>query len=427
MAEFIGKLKDFQIDGYDFARNTPYHINNFQAGLGKTITSLALACSVGGEVLIICPAFLKGNWIKEINKFTKNLNYTLISYAGLDKFADFKMEVIRGKKVRVFTNVRDNLAKYSVVIADEVHAAKNGEANRTKILHGYLNKYRPKYFMGLTGTPVSNRVSEFHSLLQLCYYSGNYSEFDPYYRLYHKFCNYFSFERSFEVNGFTVQRYDGLRKKRIPELQALVRPVLIRRRSDQVLKDLPGEVESDITGTSKKYDEQLREALDLFNANPKDPAYMSIKSANALAKVDTTIKLAKDFIDQGYRPLIFTCHRESAKVLADKLKCLRIDGSVPPTKRQPIIDKFNGGVSSALVATIGSAATGFNITSTNYTIFNDIDFTPEKLEQAKKRTRRMGQTKTCFYYYVFTSEFDKSLKEMVERKEGDIETIFKGI
>tara|TARA_R110000868_G_C10972634_1_gene770657 strand:- start:34168 stop:35391 length:1224 start_codon:yes stop_codon:yes gene_type:complete len=406
MPKFIGNLKPFQQEGLSFALEHPYHINNFQAGLGKTITSLSLACSVGGKILIICPAFLKNNWKKEIAKFTEGLDVDIVSYSSLKKVAS-------------------TFGEYRVVICDEIHAVKNKEAQRTELLHNLVKEYKPDYFMGLTGTPVSNRVSEFWSLLQLCYYGDSYPEFKPYHRLYYKYCHRFSYERSFEVNGFPITRFDGIRKTRIKELQDLIRPVLIRRRADQVL-DLPGEIESDFVGTSKKYDADLKKALELFKADPNDPQYMSLKAANALAKIDTTIKLAKELIEQGNRPLIFTCHRESARLLAEKLKCDKIDGSVTADKRQGIIDKFNLGNNNALVATIKSTAVGFNITSTNYTIFNDIDFSPDNIEQAKKRTLRMGQDKTCFYYYIFTSEFDKSLKDMVERKDKDINSIFKG-
>ena len=406
MPTFKGTLKPFQQEGLSFALKHPYHINNFQAGLGKTITSLALACNSGGKILIVCPAFLKNNWKKEIEKFTEDLDTTIVSYASLKKVAD-------------------NFKDYSVVIADEIHAAKNKDAKRTQLLHHLISTYKPRYFMGLTGTPVSNRVSEFWSLLQLCFYGGSYPEFKPFHRLYFKYCHRYSYERSFEVNGFPITRFDGIRKTRIKELQDLIRPVLIRRRADDVL-DLPKEVESDFIGTSSKYDNDLKKALELFKADPNDPQYMSLKAANALAKIDTTIKLAKELIEQGHRPLIFTCHVASADLLAEKLKCKKIDGSVNADSRQAIIDDFNTGIPSALVATIKSTAVGFNITSTNYTIFNDIDFSPDNIEQAKKRTLRMGQNKTCFYYYIFTSDFDKSLKDMVERKDKDINSIFKG-
>ena len=406
MVKFKGKLKPFQCEGLDFALKHTYHINNFQAGLGKTITSLALACHAGGKVLVVCPAFLKNNWQKEIDKFTENLDVTISSYSSLKKLASIYHE-------------------FDVVIGDEIHAVKNKEAIRTELFHNLLSEHKPKYFMGLTGTPVSNRVSEFWSLLQLCFYGGKYPEFKPFHRLYYKFCHRFSYERSFEVNGFPITRFDGLRKTRIKELQALIRPVLIRRKASDVI-DLPGEIESDFVGTSKKYDEDLKEALDLFKADPNDPQYMSLKAANALAKVDTTIKLAKELIEQGNRPLIFTCHRASADILSKKLKCEKIDGNINADKRQGIIDKFNDGIGPALVATIKSTSVGFNITSTNYTIFNDYPFSPDEIEQAKKRTLRMGQDKTCFYYYIFTSEFDKSLRDMVERKDKDINTLFKG-
>jgi SNF2 family DNA or RNA helicase len=320
----------------------------------------------------------------------------------------------------------EDFATYTTVIMDEVHAVKNKDAKRSKLAHNLISTHRPKYVVGLTGTVVSNRLSDFWSLLQLCYYGGCYSEFKPYYKLYYKFCHRFSYERTFEINGFPIVRFDGLRKSRIKELQALIKPVLIRKKASDVL-DLPEEVESDFVGTSKKYDADLKEALRLFKADPNDPQYMSLKSANALAKVDTTIKLAKDLIDQGYRPLIFTCHIAAAEEISKKLKCEKIDGDLNPDKRQIVIDSFNSGGPKALVATIKSTSVGFNITSTNYTIFNDIDFSPDNIKQAKKRTLRMGQDKTCFYYYIFTSEFDQSLREMVERKKKDINTIFKGL
>jgi SNF2 family DNA or RNA helicase len=405
VSEFTGNLKDFQNDTLNFCLTHPYSLMNLDPGLGKTITSLALACKVGGRVLVICPAFLKRNWAREIEKFTRNLDVTLTSYASLKKITDFNT--------------------YSTIILDEVHAVKNKDAKRTLLVHELVSKHKPKYLVGLTGTVVSNRLSDFFSLLQLCYHGGKYPEFRPFYKLYYKFCHRFSYERTIDLGHVTIVRFDGLRMTRIKELQALIRPVLIRKKADQVL-DLPEEIESDYVGNSKKYDNDLKEALDLFKADPNDPQYMSLKSANALAKVETTLKLAKELIDQGIRPLIFTCHVAAADLLSEKLGCKKIDGTIHPDKRQPIIDEFNSGKPVALVATIKSTAVGFNITSTNYTIFNDIDFSPDNITQAKKRTLRMGQNKTCFYYYIFTSEFDKSLRDMVTRKGKDINNIFKG-
>ncbi len=399
--KFKGELKAFQKEGLAFALEHPYHINNFEAGLGKTITSLAVAYETKSKTLVVCPAFLKNNWLKEIAKFTEGLDITVTSYSSLHKL-----------------NPRE---KFDTVICDECHYLKNHKAKRTEALHDLLITKKPKYFMGLSGTPVSNRVSEFWSLLQACYHGGHYDEFKPYYRLYYKFCNTFSNERTFEVNGVPIVRFDGL--KNIERLKSLIAPVLIRRRADQVL-DLPDEVEMNVVGKVKKYDDDLKKAFELFKVDANDPAYMSLKSSNALAKVSTTIQHAKELIEQGYRPLIFTCHRASAEEISRRIGCLKIDGNVTANNRQSIIDGFNDGVGSALVCTIGSASTGFNITGTNYTIFNDLPFVPAEVEQAKKRTLRIGQTKTCFYYYIFTSEFDEKLSDMIQRKSNDINKIY---
>ena len=71
MAKFKGELKSFQKEGLAFALKHPYHINNFQAGLGKTITSLAVAYETKSKTLVVCPAFLRNNWLNEIQKFTE--------------------------------------------------------------------------------------------------------------------------------------------------------------------------------------------------------------------------------------------------------------------------------------------------------------------------------------------------------------------
>jgi SNF2 family DNA or RNA helicase len=419
--KFKGKLKPYQLDGVRFALNNPYHINNFEMGLGKTIVALANAYKLGVKTLVVAPAFLRTNWKREIDQFTEGLDIEVISYKQLLKYGVFFKDP--KTKKNVFECIKRDLPKYDLIIFDEFHYLKNKDALRSQVANAYLRSYKPRYMAGLTGTPVSNRVSEFWHLFELCHIGGDFPEFDSYHGLYFKFCNFFSYERSFEINGFPVVRFDGLRKNRIPELKSLVKSVLIRRRSKDVL-DLKEAQEIDIIGDSSKYDKELYETLVESGADPNDPQYMSLKKSNALAKVETTIKLAKEFIEQDIRPLIWTCHVEAAKTIADKLNCRYITGEVEPEERQKIIDAFNTGLPSALVLTVGSGSTGFNITSTNYSIFNDIPFVPADLDQAKARTNRIGQEKACFYYYIFTSDFDQKLKDMITRKSNDIRRIY---
>ena len=401
-AKFKGKLFKHQEEGVRFALSSPYHLNGFEMGLGKTATALATACRLNARTLVVCPAFLRRNWLEEVEKFTEGLEVDIISYTSLAKTAPS--------------------GKYDFIIADEAHYLKNHKAKRTGAFHAMIKNMKPGHMMLMSGTPIKNRVSEFWSLLQLIHYGGKYPKFEPFHRLYFKFCNTFSYERSFEVNGFPIVRFDGI--KNVPLLKDLINPIYIRRRTKEVL-DLPDMMDNFVQSkNSKKFDADLKEAFELFEINPKDAAYMSLKSANALAKVSDTIKLAQDMLEQDEKVIIFSCHRASVKKIAEKFKVKYIDGSVSPDKRHNIISDFNKSGSGVLVATVGAASTGFNITSANKMIFNDYPFVPADLEQAKKRMHRIGQDKKCFYYYIMSSDFDKKLMEMIYRKNRDIGRIY---
>lgn len=299
---------------------------------------------------------------------------------------------------------------------------KNYKAQRTENFHTLVLDRRPSHVMMMSGTPIKNRVSEFWSLLQICHYGGKFEEFKPFHRMFYKFCNTFSYERTFEVNGIPIVRFDGV--KNTDRLRAMIKPIYIRRRAKDVL-DLPESVDNNIMSkNSKKYDEDLKKAYELFNADASDPAYMTIKAANALAKIKDTISLVKDMVDQDKKVVLFTCHRESAKQLAKAFEVREVSGSTSPELRHDIISSFNKNPKEkVLVATIGAASVGFNLTSSNYMVFNDFPFVPADLEQARKRISRIGQTKTCFYYYVFTSELDKEIFTMINRKTRDIEKV----
>lgn len=407
---FKGKLYPFQLEGVAFCLQRRYSILNFEQGLGKTITFLAIAYKASQivgrplKVLVVVPAFLRKNWLSEAEKFTEGLDITVISYAQLSKV----------------------VGSYDIIGADESQYLKNHKAKRTVNFHKIISESTPKYMVLMSGTPIKNNVAEFWSPLQLCYYGGNFEVFKPFYKLYYKFCHYFSFERTFDINvngkSIPIVRFEGV--KNPDKLKNLLSHVLIRKRAIDCL-DLPKEIEKDIVlKNSSKHDAEMLKAYEMFKQDASDPAYMSIKRANAVAKVHSTIDFVSGLVEQQKRVVVFTCHQESARELAKKFKVPYIDGTVPADNRQKIVDEFNDGKYKVLIATIGSASTGFNLTSANYMVFNDLPFVPADIEQAKKRILRIGQESTCFYYYIFTSDVDKNLADMIKRKSRDIRKIY---
>lgn len=389
------KLYPHQEIAISFALRKKYCILGLEQGLGKTLCALATAINVKAEsILIVVPAFLKSNWLNEIEKFTKGLNADITSYSQLSK--------VEGR--------------YDFIIADECHYLKNSKAQRSKNFEKVLLDSKPKHMLMLSGTPIKNRVGEFWNLLRLVHHGGNFEAFEPFKRKNHhfKFQYYFSNPVTQYFGNRQVTKFEGM--KNIPELKALTNAARLRMKSKDVIS-LPETTNIDIKIKDKSnFDKDFK---DLMNENLEgnNEAYMLIKKNNAIAKCDYTVKLANEIIENGEKVIIFTDHVRSANEIARALAVEAISGKVPPNERARRVQEFErSGKALALVATIPSLSVGVNLTSASYMIFNDLPFVPADLDQAKKRIHRIGQSKKCFYYYVYISELDRKLQTMIYSK-----------
>ena len=374
----------------------PYCILGAEMGLGKTLMVLDLCRELGLSLSVVCPAYLKENWKQEIEKFTPGLEVEIFSYASL-------------KNVEKFNG--------DVVCADEAHYLKNLDAKRTQKFHTLIRTNKPKRMILASGSPVKNRVGEFFSLLQLCHYGGEYPQFSSYRNLYYKFCNRFSYERTFEVNGVPIVRFEGVRNNR--ELAGLIKPIYLRQRVRDVI-DLPEKIHKNVIIKNKsKYDTQMEDLLKDFD----EAAYMTLKKSNAIAKVPYTIKLVEDTIASGEQVVVYSDHIDSIQQIADKFKVPAITGAMDSSKRMDVAKSFISGEIKVLAATIGSFSTGVTLTVANHMVFNDIPFVPTDIDQAEARIHRIGQKESCFYYRVYLSEMDEKLTDMVMRKMRDVNKV----
>ena len=119
-------------------------------GSGKSLSAIAAAEQAkkeeGGEYGVVVPASLKGNFEKEVGKFTRNSNPEIMSYTGLGMGKDF-------------TNNPDTL------IMDEAARLRNPTAASTSAAIRAARK--AKRLMLLTGTPITNEPSDLASLLSM--------------------------------------------------------------------------------------------------------------------------------------------------------------------------------------------------------------------------------------------------------------------
>ena len=402
------KLDPYQIEAVKFHLCSPYSINGYDMGLGKSVMSIATnIASEAKNVLVVMPKSLLFNWKDEIEKFVDcDVNFSRVTYGSLHK-------------------VGSAFADYDSVICDEAHYLKNLEAKRTINFHNMLLEHKPKRFMALTGTPVKNHIGEFYSLLRLCYYGGHYPEFAQYAHSIHYFLNKFSNRVQKKIPGTsrTVLKYEGL--KNVALLKELLAPIYTRKLAKDVL-DLPPERDREIViKDESEVDKFLQDAWESYSGEKKDKTFSSGKAVSALAKTAYTIDFVKDSIDSMGKVIIFTDHVQAAEKLGDSLGVSPITGDTSSSRRDQAVKDINEGKTKYLVATIKSLSEGVNLTQVNHMIFNDDPWVPADALQARRRIRRRGQKKTCFYYYILASRYDQVIHRTLAKKRKIIEELDK--
>lgn len=407
---------DYQKEGIEFAMKHRYTIIADEMGLGKSLQAIAVAVIAGGNAVVVCPSYLKGNWKHEFKKFSPYVRTKICSSRN-----NFERE---GNQICFISYSQLSKASelfkgVTTVIIDEAHYLKSIDAQRTNHFHGLLEGSNSAYFVGLSGTPIKGRIPEYYSLLCLCSYNPlktNGKNILTDYN-YWEFCNTFTNRTSFKIGNRKITKYTG--SKNLVLLKTYVKDKFIRRLSKNVL-DLPGKFYKEVMVDYEKADKALKESWEHHSAGERKEHVSSAKRNSGLVKADFTIEYAKDLHEKTQEPiLIFTDHPAVCEKIEKRLskygKVEIITGSTSVEHRYGSVERFQEGKITFLVATIGAASTGFNLTRTNHIIFNDRSWSATDNEQAEKRIHRIGQVKDCIYHIILGSLVDlmiyKNLKE----------------
>lgn len=138
-----------------------------EVGLGKTWMAGALIedCAIrGGQVLVLCPAALKGMWHQFLKSNGLSWDTDVVSDDTLASRYKNGGEVAKGL---TFADLAD---QYELVVVDEAHRLRNPESGRSEALWAFLDQCsegRTPRVMLLTATPVNNSVMDMYWLLQL--------------------------------------------------------------------------------------------------------------------------------------------------------------------------------------------------------------------------------------------------------------------
>ena len=403
-----------QVDGIRQLIRQRNFILGDDMGLGKSLQALTVFAAdvIRGwctTAIVVAPVTLKGNWLDEIEKFTRFHGTILEGTPAVRRkqLEDFAAEA--GPKILIvnYEQVSPHLAelnkmKFDVAIFDEAHYIKNPKSKRTKAAHDLRSR---RSFM-LTGTPMLNHVNELWSLLH---------KVDP--DMYPK---YWSFLNRYAVfGGYKDKQIVGVKNEK--ELTERLQSVMLRRLKKDVL-DLPEvqyiERKVDLLPAQRKlYDEVISE-MRLPRADQAEPddienaltkflrlkqicgTTLTFTGEDHSSKLDLAFEDDVEILLNDNRIVVFTQFRDVLAAYVKRLEkadvpVFQLHGDVPKEDRTGIVKEW--GMTrqpGVIVCMLQVAGVGLNMTQARHASFLDKLFTPGMNKQAVDRLHRIGASET---------------------------------
>lgn len=472
------KPYSFQKDAVRFIeRSTAYKRKGYgiiadDCGLGKTIDAALISYSHidEGSFLVVCTASMKLKWEREIKKWTgydafiiygsiqKRIpaaKYYIINYHILgkenrnDRIAENKRKEDwqKAEKLREIEEVKQGfifkkqkyipgkvglegwileLAKKNIIgiFPDEAHRLANEGAIWTKCFNALFFALRPKIFVPLSGTLTRKKPKNLFNILNLT--APNI--FSNKYRFLYRYCDPKKNRFGWAFDGAT----------NVDELNKLLSHIMIRRLKTDVFKELPPRTFSvipmELTALeAKNYSSLDREYKALINKQTLEAknTYSELKLLAYLAKRNSVFNWIDEYLEDHDKLIIAAWHKKVINDLYEKYKNvgLKIDGSVPSTKRQAIEDKFQTDINTKIIILqIDAGGEGLTLTASNAVAIIEMPDTPGQLIQVCDRGHRIGQKSDSFtiYFPFANGTIENKIADSIEDSYKDIEGILDG-
>ena len=372
-----------------------------EMGLGKTIQAIAAMVSLKNtgatHFIVVCPASVLTNWCREIRKHS-TLSVTKVHGNERDAALASWMQLGDVAVTTYETTSRFKLDpdfKYDMLVVDEAHYIKNPSAARTRNVKELSSHAERMLFM--TGTALENNVDEMISLIGILQPDVASSVKDM----------------AFMSNA--------------PQFREKVAPVYYRRKRDQVLSELPDLIEN-MEWCSMTPQEEEVYVKTLYSGNLMAVRRVSwnVEDLQYSSKANRLKEIVRDAGEDERKVIVFSFFLDTLKAVCDVLGdvCTEpINGSVPPTRRQEIIDEFDKAPAGAVLpAQIISGGTGLNIQSASVVVICEPQYKPSTENQAISRAYRMGQARNVIVYRLLSDEtVDERILEILERKQKEFD------
>lgn len=429
------QLYEFQEKGIEFITQKKKVLVADTMGLGKTIQAIVAVQRLDKfPCLVIAPKAVIANWKNEVGKWgsTAKILDSKFVFSQEELITDTQFFIINydilPKKISELLKI-----PYKSIILDEIHYAKNYRAKRTKAVerlieekYDKVKKQNPLVIIGLSGTPILNHGTEIHQIAKII---------DPY-------CLGFSFF-TFAGRYCIPARFGGyeLNTQKIDELNDRLKMIMIRRKKEDVLKDLPDKTRVDIEVciNESEYRNQLRTQVKALKEKYEKDSEIILglisneRKLTGLLKVDNVVEFLLDRLQEtNEKIVVFAHHTDVITKISERLREEGYEntvyiGSMTSEQRQKALDDFRE-KNRIIIISIHAGGVGINLQFANYVVFAELDWSPSQLQQAEDRCHRIGQKNNVTVYYLFAKNtIDENITNSVIKKMQVINAIIDDI
>jgi len=419
---FPAPLYCFQVDGVRFLKDRRAALLGDEMGLGKTIQAIT-ACRVLfrqgkiSSVCVVCPKAILTNWKRELRKWAPELEVIKVTE---------KAHWESGAHVYVCTyeRLRIDFEKHShywhqkkytssagthfdLMILDEIQKTKNPTIKTTKT----VRKIDAHYRWGMSGTPLENSIDD---LVTIC--------------------------ETLEPTIFKAIKLEDWNEHNVKKAY---QPIFLRRRSKDVLDDMPEKVTDYIwlelsPEQQTKYDLAERAGISELEALGEDVTFQHVVTlitklklicnyepeSNKSVKLEFLQDELEELAAEDNKALVFSSYPDKTlrkiKPALEIFKPEIYEGKLSDSARNRIIDDFQSKEDNKIMLLSSTAGNvGITLTRANYVFHFDMWWNPAVAAQAVGRVLRIGQkSKVVFEYFLLTrGTIEERIYAKVEEKK----------
>ena len=415
-----------------------------EAGLGKSATAIMAIHSSPGKALIICPPYLKYNWLHELNVWGgPKCSGTIIDSTKLDETYWGADILILPDSLLTDTKIQEKLhlrAPFKWLIVDEAHRYKTDTAQRTAALigddkhDGICGLAERSVFMSGTPFPNGRPIELFHLLNRIAPESISHRTLEQYWKT---FCGGQSiahyeygkpvFQRNLKgASHLNLLRRELREKFMIRHLKKNCLTELGPKTRQLIFLDTP----KNILAFEQKHFQHL--TLDELLGDHTKNTVMNLatyRKAVGLAKLKPSLEIIIDLLESQSGKLVVSANHidvvEGLYAALGKYHAVKIRGGMSAAVKNGIVKMFQTHPTCrVMVGNTLSMGLGLTLTKAATLVVVEPDYTPGTNEQMEDRIHRISQDKNVLIkYLVLRNSLDERMLHRAFEKQENIQAM----